>query len=64
MRHDEKKMQVVMVNSEKSERDCRRWRAIFDRDVSEEQCGRYYSSGGCVEGARDQNESAGTRNVK
>ena len=28
-----------MVNSEKPERDCKRWRAAFDRDGSKEQCG-------------------------
>ena len=42
-----------MVNSEKLERDCRRWRAIFDRDVSD-AADYYYLSGGCVEGARRQ----------
>ena len=28
-----------MVNSEKPERGCKSWRAVFDRDVYEEQCG-------------------------
>jgi hypothetical protein len=27
------------VNTEKPERDCKRWRSIFDRDRSKEQCG-------------------------
>ena len=29
-----------MVNSEKPETVCKSWRAVFDRDVYEEQCGR------------------------
>ena len=29
-----------MANSEKTERGSKRWRAVFDQDVSEEQCGR------------------------
>jgi len=28
-----------MVNFEKPERVCESWRAVFDRDVNEEQCG-------------------------
>ena len=27
------------MNTEKPERDCKRWRSIFDRDGSKEQCG-------------------------
>ena len=27
-----------MVNSEKPERGCKRWTAVFDRDGNEEQC--------------------------
>ena len=29
-----------MVNTDKLERGCKRWRAVFDRDGSEEQCSR------------------------
>ena len=29
-----------MVNTEKPERDCKRWRSVFDRDGGEEQCSR------------------------
>ena len=39
-RDDENNVAWQMVNSEKPERGCKRWRAVFDQDVSEEQCGR------------------------
>ena len=36
---DENNVAEQMVNTEKPERDCKRWRSIFDRDGSKEQCG-------------------------
>ena len=39
-RDDENNVAELMVNAEKPERGCKSWRAVFDRDVNEEQCGR------------------------
>ena len=37
---DENNVAGQMVNTEKPERGCKRWRAVFDRDGSEDQCSR------------------------